>query len=119
MTEEEILEAQKLIASMRDDLSLIAGSSNDADRLREKITPLFARTHKLTSLLSQEEAQRIGAEISRTIMEFYDETVVHIFRPGLAETVTTRTSVILSALDKIEQALAQELKQPPNPKAGG
>jgi hypothetical protein len=33
MTTEEILEADKLIAGMRDDLSLIAGSSNDADKL--------------------------------------------------------------------------------------
>jgi hypothetical protein len=125
MTSQEILEAQSLIAGIRDDLSLIA-STTDVERLiplvLEKTEHIrlsflqFVSSHpSILNGVEDPDVAQSGWMAMKAYAELAQDRPEH--KAHLFDNVSKLAHRIEAILDKIEQAL--KLKQPPNPKAGG
>src|ERR1700731_1582106 len=123
MTNEQIQEAQKLISGMRDDLSLIAGVSNDADKLIEFLTsgsiekPLFpglkglvGEAQKLFRLVPESLRNDVETVFNR-VQDFGGHVVWAKRRPEvklkLPQAAAKMLQAVTTDLDKIERALKE------------
>ena len=123
MTNEEILQAQKLVASMREDLSLIAGTTDDADKLAALIMEKFQSLYDRFSQLGRWGRATFGsdsdfdsvnyglatflalAQMVQRSPDGVDPDTNESHKAALVRRVGVRAPLVDATLDKTAQAL--------------
>jgi hypothetical protein len=115
MTDQEILEAEKLIADMRNDLALIAGTT-DADKLAALV--LEKAPHMVDSFTQVIQLGRVRdyQPMKMAMAEIFALADMAQRNPDykakLIDSVAKQVPIISSGFDKIAQALREKAAEP-------